>query len=262
MTNKVTEDELKAHAEKIGGRRVTLDALKENIAKVDHYIHPGSQLTVCIITLQNGFTVTGQSACADPKMFNEEIGKRISQADAENKIWPLMGYSLKQELYLLGQGVNPYGSAPLRLVKTQPDMKAYVGTKAINAKPITRGEYNAVRGWAIPEDENPEDEGYMVEYAESFEGNVEGYDGYVTWSPKDVFERAYKEISTDSQSFLGRMKEEHEGLRDKYLKADAFINGSELYRTLPVEEQRDLQEQRTAMHVYLEILWRRIQRNS
>lgn len=101
--NVVSEDELKAHQKNIGGKRVTLDGLKANIKKVDFYVHPETQLTICIITLQNGFTVTGESACADPAMFNAEIGQRIAQDNAEKKIWPLMGYALKQELYLAGQ---------------------------------------------------------------------------------------------------------------------------------------------------------------
>ena len=51
-----------------------------------------------MLTLQNGFTVTGESACADPAMFNEEIGQKIARENAERKIWPLMGYALKEEM--------------------------------------------------------------------------------------------------------------------------------------------------------------------
>ena len=94
----VTEAELKAHQEKIGGKRVTLDALKANIVKEEFHVFPGSQLTVCVLTLLNGFTVTGESACADPAMFNEEIGQKIARENAERKIWPLMGYALKEEM--------------------------------------------------------------------------------------------------------------------------------------------------------------------
>ena len=94
----VTETELKAHQEKIGGKRVTLDALKANITKEEFHVFPGSQLTVCVLTLLNGFTVTGESACADPAMFNEEIGQKIARENAERKIWPLMGYALKEEM--------------------------------------------------------------------------------------------------------------------------------------------------------------------
>lgn len=56
-------------------------------------------LTFCVLTLQNGFTVTGESACASPENFDPEIGRQIARANAENKIWPLMGYQLKQRMY-------------------------------------------------------------------------------------------------------------------------------------------------------------------
>lgn len=62
-------------------------------------------------------------------------------------------------------------------------MEKYIGTKMIEAKPMNRGEYNKYRGWNIPEDENPEDEGYLVKYQ----------DGYESWSPKKQFEEAYRD---------------------------------------------------------------------
>ena len=55
-------------------------------------------LTFCVLTLQNGFTVTGESACASPENFDAEIGRKIARENAKNKIWPLMGYALKQRL--------------------------------------------------------------------------------------------------------------------------------------------------------------------
>ena len=57
-----------------------------------------SLLTLCVLTLRNGFTVTGESACASPENFDAEIGKRIARANAVQKIWPLMGYALKEQL--------------------------------------------------------------------------------------------------------------------------------------------------------------------
>ena len=55
-------------------------------------------LTFCILILQNGFTVTGESACASPENFDYELGKKIARQSAINKLWPLMGYELKQRL--------------------------------------------------------------------------------------------------------------------------------------------------------------------
>jgi hypothetical protein len=56
-------------------------------------------LTFCVLVLQNGFTVTGQSACASPENFNAEIGQRIAREDAIRQVWPLMGYQLREQLY-------------------------------------------------------------------------------------------------------------------------------------------------------------------
>lgn len=56
-------------------------------------------LTFCVLVLKNGFTVTGESACASPENFDAEIGRKIARQNAVQKIWPLMGYALKQRLY-------------------------------------------------------------------------------------------------------------------------------------------------------------------
>lgn len=55
-------------------------------------------LTFCVLVLENGFTVTGQSACAAPENYQQDIGERLAQKDAIGKIWPLLGYELKTEL--------------------------------------------------------------------------------------------------------------------------------------------------------------------
>ncbi|ENZ0320572.1 Gp49 family protein [Escherichia coli] len=55
-------------------------------------------LTFCVLVLKNGFTVTGESACASPENFDAEIGRKIARQNAVNKIWMLEGYLLKQKL--------------------------------------------------------------------------------------------------------------------------------------------------------------------
>lgn len=55
-------------------------------------------LTFCVLVLRNGFTVTGESACASPENFNAEIGRKIARENAVQKVWPLMGYALKDRL--------------------------------------------------------------------------------------------------------------------------------------------------------------------
>ena len=59
---------------------------------------PLSLLTFCVLVLRNGFTVTGESACASPENFDAEIGRKIARQNAVQKIWPLMGYELKERL--------------------------------------------------------------------------------------------------------------------------------------------------------------------
>jgi hypothetical protein len=61
---------------------------------------------------------------------------------------------------------------------------------------MTRGDYNLYRGWDIPADENPEDEGYLVEYRDGGQPNHAGHAGYISWSPKDVFRQSYREAGT------------------------------------------------------------------
>ena len=57
-----------------------------------------SLLTFCVLVLKNGFTVTGESACASPENFDAEIGRRVARENAKQKIWSLMGYELKTKL--------------------------------------------------------------------------------------------------------------------------------------------------------------------
>ncbi len=62
--------------------------------------HPSmALLTFCVLVLRNGFTVTGENACASPENFDAEVGKKIARANAVQKVWPLMGYALKQRLH-------------------------------------------------------------------------------------------------------------------------------------------------------------------
>lgn len=59
---------------------------------------PLGLLTFCVLVLRNGFTVTGESACASHENFDAEIGRKVARQNAVNKIWPLMGYALKERI--------------------------------------------------------------------------------------------------------------------------------------------------------------------
>lgn len=73
-------------------------------------------------------------------------------------------------------------------------MIRHIGTKLINATPMTRQEYNDFRHWVMPAEENGADEGYLVEYVDGGKPNHPDFAGYISWSPKDVFERAYRPV--------------------------------------------------------------------
>ena len=60
-----------------------------------------NQLTFCVLVLKNGFTVTGESACASPENFDAELGRKIARQNAVQKMWPLMGYELRTKLSTL-----------------------------------------------------------------------------------------------------------------------------------------------------------------
>lgn len=114
----VTEHELEENTK---GARVTLDQVFRSIkseyvfsAQTGVYsagyrdLPPDEtqnlgMLTLCVLVLHNGFTVTGQSACADPKNFNRDIGHRLAREDAFRKIWPLLGFELRTTLYETGK---------------------------------------------------------------------------------------------------------------------------------------------------------------
>ena len=68
-------------------------------------------------------------------------------------------------------------------------LKTYIGVKMLCATMMTLGEYNKLQGWTIPENEDPEAEGYLVVYP----------DGYKSWSPKEAFEAAYLELEDPSK---------------------------------------------------------------
>lgn len=116
MKNDSIEHEIQAKG--LNAPRITPAAIEANIYS-EHYFtaeegaiasagawHEGKQeipqvlslLTFCVLVLRNGFTVTGESACASPENFDAEIGRKIARQNAVEKIWPLMGYELKSKL--------------------------------------------------------------------------------------------------------------------------------------------------------------------
>lgn len=78
--------------------RLTPEHINDQILAEAFYVFPGTTLTVCALTLRNGFNVTGESAAASPANFDAELGRKIARDNARNKIWALEGYLLRSKL--------------------------------------------------------------------------------------------------------------------------------------------------------------------
>lgn len=78
--------------------RITPEMIDETIVSEQYHRFPGTTLTVCALTLRNGYQVVGESACASPENYDEAIGRKIARDNARNKIWGLEGYRLRSEL--------------------------------------------------------------------------------------------------------------------------------------------------------------------
>jgi hypothetical protein len=231
-------------------QKLTLDDIQSKIESAT-YLNPVGTLTIAILTLTNGYTVTGESSCVNTDDFDADVGKKIAYENAEEKVWMLEGYLRKEIAYrgsepLAGQPVQMDTSASLSLDPPAPlpasgkttesvssagqttesvssagqttesvssagqttiavdlptvavaphdDMVPYLGVKIVNAKPMSRGVYIQLRGWDLPGDEDPADAGYLVEYTDQQRSNVTGFQGYVSWSPADVFMAAYSPL--------------------------------------------------------------------
>lgn len=98
MTDAAIEKEIIAKG--LTAPRVTPGRLEEVIVSEQFHVFGGSTFTACLLTLENGYTVLGESACASPENFNAELGRKIARENAKNKIWQLEGYLLRQNLHM------------------------------------------------------------------------------------------------------------------------------------------------------------------
>ena len=78
--------------------RITPDQIDAKINHEQYYVFPGTTLTVCALTLSNGYIVTGESASASPDNFDGDLGRKIARESARNKIWALEGYLLRDQI--------------------------------------------------------------------------------------------------------------------------------------------------------------------
>lgn len=96
MNENEVEGEIQAKG--LTAPRVTPADLDAEIVAEQFHVFPGTTVTVACLTLRNGFTVTGESACADPANFNAELGAKIARDNARDKLWPLLGFRLRDRL--------------------------------------------------------------------------------------------------------------------------------------------------------------------
>lgn len=85
--------------------KVTKESIEARIRSIE-YFHIGLTVTLCSITMVNGFSIRGESACVDPRNFDIEIGKTLAYKDAFAKIWAFEGYLLAERQAISGSGVT------------------------------------------------------------------------------------------------------------------------------------------------------------
>lgn len=116
---------------------VTLEGIRAKVVKTEFLYH--ATLTIALLTLENGYTVRGESACVDPANYNRAKGEQYAVEDAERKVWPLEGYLLKQRLYMQ------------QSVKDATDMGSVTFGAAVEAlkdgQRVTRSGWNGKGMW-------------------------------------------------------------------------------------------------------------------
>jgi len=98
----MSKDEVQIEAEiqrkGLNAPRLNPDMIDAAVSSEQYYVFPGTTMTICALTLRNGYIVTGESAAASPENFDKEIGRKIARDNARNKIWALEGYLLREKL--------------------------------------------------------------------------------------------------------------------------------------------------------------------
>lgn len=116
-------------------------------------------------------------------------------------------------------------------METKINFRNYIGTKSLLAFPMTKGDYCKLRNWNLPDNEEPGEEGYLVEYPDSL-SNHPDFRGYISWSPKGVFEASYNSY-TEGCTFGQAI----ELLKSGYKLARKGWNGKGMYLTYVSPDQ-------------------------
>jgi hypothetical protein len=184
----------------------------------------GTTLTICVLTLRNGFTVTGESAAASPANFDAKIGQDIAYENAKQKLWPLLGYALKERMS--GEVARLVAGALYQLMGdlTTRDIPITLGA-AHNAAPAA----DVVRDWLRAN------------------GIADAVEPRMEWTPPAVAPADFRE----------RVRAEKRELDERLGKLEAFID-SERFQSLPDPEQGRMRRQATAMRECSTVLHERI----
>ena len=237
--------------------KVTEQQINEAIKEVTYTVLPDKRTTVCQITLKNGFTVSGQSSCVSQANFNKEYGELYAYKNAYAECWKFLGYELKSKVTMIEEAGDPSG-----LILKVGVPTTYVGTKVVRALPMNRLAYNNLRGWDLPRDEDGTDEGYLVEYVDGGQANVQGFTGYISWSPKAVFEQSYVlGIKAHPSTIKDRLIVERDQTAERLKKLSLFL-GSGNQPKLSTFDWNDLKQQEKIMQDYVAVLERRIKRTA
>lgn len=98
MSNDEQKTEEQIQAKGLNAPRITPADVDAEIVGEQFHVFPGTTVTVCLLTLANGFGVTGESAAASPENFDQQIGQDIARRNARDKVWQLLGFRLHDTL--------------------------------------------------------------------------------------------------------------------------------------------------------------------
>ena len=111
--------------------KVTAESIERRIVSTDYYRWPGTAMTLALLTLDNGFTSLGQSACVDPANFNEELGKKFARQDAFEQLWKLGGYLLAERRWKSDERNANEELAALVLVNGVPVLRGRISNLTV-----------------------------------------------------------------------------------------------------------------------------------
>lgn len=242
--------------------RVTPEYLASRIAKVEFHRLAGGTMTLCILTVDNGFQLTGTSACADPANYRQDVGEKIARDNAERQLWPLLGFALKDAMAAresLARGLPTFPVEGWHRCRSH---------KVVEAAMIHAAEFKADGSGKVAirsTDGGPEivevPAGFLRKPGAVNEGDVivRYADGYLSHSPLKAFIQGYTfaEAPAAPQDWRDRVRRERADLAGKLDKLRAFLGKGRPANVTAAEWDR-LDAQWYGMSLYISALDDRI----